>query len=109
MTSNLAKSIERVSHTGISKFIEEKSILSPLSNRAQGRSFNMKCSCCFRESYTAGTTAHKYAALVTLDTARAYDTVEHGILIGQLENPRFSGAHSNVDSRILYGREVLPL
>lgn len=91
LTSNIAKLIERVLHGHIMKFIDENQLLSP-------------CQIGFRSGYSIWH-AHvdlesriniarqkkQYAALVTLDICKAYDSIEHAILTNRLQGHGFPG------------------
>lgn len=89
LTSHVIKLIERVVYNRINKFIAANSILSP-------------CQIGFRPGYSIWF-AHvdlegriklarhrrQYSALVTLDLAKAYDSVEHATLLNCLTNLNF--------------------
>lgn len=91
LISNIAKLIERVLHGNVVKFIDENQLLSP-------------CELGFRSGYSIWY-AHvdlesriniarqkkQYAALVTLDICKSYDSVEHAILTNRLQGHGFPG------------------
>lgn len=85
LTSNLVKLTERVLNARVIKYIEEKSILNP-SQIGFKSGCSIWCAHADLESrIQLARRRREYCALVTLDLAKAYDKVEHKILIEQME------------------------
>uniref|UniRef100_L7LXP3 Putative tick transposon n=1 Tax=Rhipicephalus pulchellus TaxID=72859 RepID=L7LXP3_RHIPC len=85
LTSNFVKLIERLLHTRITKFVTDKKLLSPCQiGFRQGMS--IWCAHVDLESRIQLARRQKqYAALVTLDISKAYDSVEYPILLERMK------------------------
>lgn len=84
LTSNLVKLIERILHIRIDNWLNEHMILSPCQIGFR-RGCSIWCAHVDLESRIQLARDQKYfAALVTLDIAKAYDSVEHVKLINSL-------------------------
>lgn len=89
LTSNVVKLIERVLHIRIMKFLTDNTLLSPCQI-----GFRPGCSIWCAHVDLEGRIKlarhrRQYAALVTLDLAKAYDSVEHVILLNVLNSLGF--------------------
>ena len=105
LTSNMVKLIERVLHGRITIWMEHKSILKP-----QQIGFRSDCSiwCAHADLESRIQLARKrrqYAALVTLDIAKAYDSVEHSILLNRSQILNFPQYMTAWLSEFLISRE----
>uniref|UniRef100_A0A6G5AC88 Putative tick transposon n=1 Tax=Rhipicephalus microplus TaxID=6941 RepID=A0A6G5AC88_RHIMP len=89
LTSNMVKLVERVLHSRVSIWMADNLVIKP--NQIGFRSdFSIWCAHADLESrIQLARKRRQYAALVTLDIAKAYDSVEHFILLNTLERLNF--------------------
>ena len=105
LTSNLVKLIERILYARLMKLVEDKEIFSPFQI-----GFRPGCSIWHAhvdlESRINLARRHRQiAALVTLDISKAYDSVEHKILLDQLKFHDIPNYIVRWFSEFLTGRE----
>lgn len=90
LTSNLVKLVERIIYAQINRFIDKRSILSPCQIEFRAGCSIWNAHADLESHIELARRDNTHAPLVTLDIAKAYDTVEHGILMDRLESLNFT-------------------
>ena len=86
------KLAERLAHTKISKFLEENQMLNVNQGGFRKNRSTIAMTADFTEDIGLGLNEHEYTLASFVDLRKAFDTVNHGILINKLQE---FGLHAN--------------